>query len=210
MQIKSTPGESPVPAGDRRAAERTTSVYRPVLIETAEFGGFCLVRNLSPGGMMGVVYTQFGAEQPVTVQFHPDHVVTGVIVWSKEGRIGIRFNTRIDVDAVLQNLASKSVGTRVNRAPRLPIEYPAEVEIGGRLRRIRLLDISQRGMKAVVNCPMQPGDELVVRLEGLQPHRAEVRWVEDGVAGLNFILPIGFEDLARWVIERQSAQPHSW
>ena len=25
-----------------------------------------------------------------------------------------------------------------------------------------------------------------------------------------FVLPIGFEDLARWVIERQSAQPHSW
>lgn len=204
MQIRNRSGGVPAPAGDRRTAERTTSVYRPVLIETAEFGGFCLVKNLSPGGMMGVVYTQFSAEQPVTIQFHPDHVISGMIVWSKEGRVGIRFNTRIDVDAVLHNLASKSVGTKINRAPRLPIEYPAEIEIRGRVRPIRLLDISQRGMKAVINYAVDPGDEVVVRLDGLEPHRAEVRWVEDGLAGLNFILPIGFEDLARWVIERQS------
>jgi len=195
-----------MPAGERRIAERTTSVYRPVLIETAEFGGFCLVKNLSSGGMMGVVYTVFAAEQPVTIQFHPDHLVSGMIVWSKDGRVGIRFNTRIDVDAVLHNLASKTVGTRVNRAPRLPIEYPAEVEILGRVRPIRLLDISQRGMKAIVNHPVSPGDEVVVRLDGLEPHRAEVRWVEDQLAGLNFVLPIGFEDLARWVIDRQEAQ----
>ncbi len=35
---------------DRRRDNRTTAVYRPVLLETEGFTGFCLLRNLSPSG----------------------------------------------------------------------------------------------------------------------------------------------------------------
>jgi hypothetical protein len=200
--------EEQFPAGDafavdRRAEGRTTAVYRPVLIETDEFGGFCLVKNLSPGGMMGVAYAQFAADQPVTIQFHPEHVVSGVIVWSQGDRIGARFDEPIDVEAVLHNLASKHVGTLINRAPRLPIECGGEVEIDGRRLPIKLIDISQRGAKVAAGF-VKPGETVVLRLEGLDPHRAEVRWTQTGLAGLHFLRPIAFEDLARWVIERQS------
>lgn len=188
---------------DRRSEGRTKAVYRPVLIETDEFGGFCLVKNLSQGGMMGVVYAQFAAEQPVTVQFHPDHVVTGMIVWSRDGSIGVGFDEKIDVEEILHNLASKYVGRLVNRAPRLPIECRGEVDVDGRALPITVIDISQRGMKAVAAF-LRPGEEVVVRLDGMEPHKAQVRWTQGGVAGLNFVRPIGFEDLAKWAIERQS------
>lgn len=191
-------------AVDRRAEDRTTAVYRPVLIETDEFAGFCLVKNLSAGGMMGVAYAEFAADQPVTIQFHPDHVITGAIVWSLEGRIGVSFNEKIDVDAVLHNLASKHVGRLVNRAPRLNIECSGQLVVDGRTLPITVVDISQRGMKAAAAF-VKPGEEVVVHFDGMEPHKAEVRWTQGGMAGLHFVRPIGFEDLARWVIERQAA-----
>lgn len=190
-------------ADERRAGNRTTAVYRPVLIEMEEFAGFCLIRNLSPGGLMGVVYAQFAAGQPITVQFHPDHVVTGMIAWAKEQRIGVRFDEEIDVARVLRTLGSQSSDGRLNRAPRLQIHCEGELVAEQRTLPITLQDISQRGIKAAVPL-VQPGDEFVVRLEGLEPHKAVVRWTQNGTAGLNFIRPLGFEELAEWVIQRQS------
>jgi PilZ domain len=191
------------PSLDRRSSERISSVYRPVLLETEEFAGFCLVRNLSPGGMMGSVYTQFAENQPVTVQFHPDHVISATISWSKEGQIGIQFDEEINVADMLRKLADKHIGTKVNRAPRLQIECDGGLELDGRSIPMRLRDISQRGIKAQVS-HLKPGDEVLVRLPGLEPHKALVRWTQSGLAGLNFVRTISFEELAVWVIGRQS------
>lgn len=193
-------------AVERRAKRRTMAMYRPVLIETAEFGGFCLIKNLSSDGLMGVVYTRFAAAQPVVIQLHPEHVISGMIVWSRNDMIGVHFDEAIDVEAVLHNLASKRVGTLVNRAPRLPIvpiECCGEVEVDGRALPLTVHDISQRGMK-IAAAFLRPGEEVVVRLKGMKPHKAQVRWAQGGMAGLYFVGSIGFEDLARWVIERQS------
>jgi translation initiation factor IF-1 len=188
---------------DRRVDDRVTSVYRPVLIETEQFAGFCLVKNLSAGGMMGVVYARLAADQPVTVHFHPDHVVTGTIAWTLDDRIGVAFDEKIDVEEVLHDLASKIIGTKVNRAPRLHIDCPGEVVIDGRAVAVTVIDISQRGAK-IAGTPVTPGDEVIVRLDGLDPHKADVRWTQGGCAGLNFVRPLGFEELARWVIDRQT------
>ena len=35
---------------ERRSEERTATVFRPILIETDQFAGFCVLRNLSPSG----------------------------------------------------------------------------------------------------------------------------------------------------------------
>src|SRR5579864_6542524 len=101
--------------GDRRAEHRTAPIYRPVLIETNEFSGFCLVRDLSPGGMMGQVYTQFAEQQPVTIWFHPDRGIAGTIAWSEGDHVGIRFTESIHVESVLSELSAEYVFGNVNR-----------------------------------------------------------------------------------------------
>lgn len=190
---------------ERRAGDRTTSIYRPALIETEDFAGFCLIRNISPGGMMGSVYADFASEQPVRVQFHPEYTMEGFIAWSKDKRIGIRFNHDIDVDKVLHDLGSREIGGKLNRAPRLPIQCQGELVIEKRVVPVTVQDISQRGLK-VAGSSVCLGDEVIVRLEGLEPHKAIVRWVQGGAAGLNFIMPLGFGQLAEWVIGLQSGQ----
>ncbi len=188
---------------DRRKESRTAAVYRSVLIETEDFTGFCLLRNLSCSGMMGVAYTQFAEGEAVNVQFVPGHVVSGTIIWSRGGRIGVEFDQEIDLVASLSNMGSQYIDTRVNRAPRLTIRCEGHAQIDGHVIDIQVQDISQRGIKAIIPS-IAPGEEVTLHLPGMEARKAVVRWSQSDLAGLNFVRPIAFEALARWAIERQS------
>lgn len=189
--------------GDRRTADRTATVFRPVLIETEGFAGFCLLRNLSPNGMKGKVYTRFAEDMPVTVRFGQDIAVTGTIVWSLDGQVGVRFDGVLDVPFVLSSLAKREEGGKINRAPRLPIDCHAKLSVKDRTMPVEMIDISQKGTKVKASF-VRPGDEVVIKMEGLDPRKAQVRWTQFDMAGLNFLTPLSFEKLAQWVIWMQS------
>ncbi len=190
---------------DRRKESRTTAVFRPVLLETEDFTGFCLLKNLSCSGLMGVAYAYFAEGEPVNVQFVPGHVVSGKIVWSQGGKIGVAFDEEIDLENSLQNMGSHYIDTRINRAPRLQIDCAGQAQIDGHTVDIRLKDISQRGLKAIIPT-IRPGDEVTLLLPGMEPRKAVVRWLQHDLAGLSFVRPIAFETLARWAIEQQSEE----
>lgn len=189
--------------GERRKDSRTTAVYRPVLLETESFTGFCLLRNLSPSGMMGIAYAAFAEGEAVSIQFMPGHVVTGTVIWSKDGRIGVRFDEEIDLAGSLKNMGSTYVESGLNRAPRLQIDCEGEAVIGDARWTIRVQDISQRGIKTTLPSA-RPGDEVTIMLPGMEPRKAIVRWAQSDQVGLNFVRPIAFEELARWAIYQQS------
>jgi len=187
---------------DRRIEERAATIFRPVLIETDEFAGFCLVRNISSNGMMGDVYTDFASDSPITVQFGCGRMVEGTLLWCRSGRIGVQFAGPIDVAEVLARVSKKELEGKVIRAPRLAMQCSAQLLIGERHLSIELQDISQRGIKAAASF-VKPGDDVWVRLEGLDPRKASVRWTQAGTAGLNFIRPLSFDELAQWVVQQQ-------
>ena len=195
---------APGPGGERRSGDRAATVFRPVLIETDQFAGFCLVRNLSSSGMSGRVYTSFAEGLEITVQFNPDMIVHGSLIWCRDGHVGIQFDRSLNVELVLSDLARKLIEGKINRAPRLQIRCKGELVIGDRTLVIEVQDISQRGIKAAASF-IRPGDEVQVRLEGLE-RKAIVRWTQDGTAGLNFYRPLAFNELAHWVIERQAPE----
>ena len=188
---------------DRRKDNRTTAVYRPVLLEAEGFTGFCLLRNLSPSGMMGEAYAHFAEGEEVSIQFMPGHLVSGNVIWSRDGKIGVEFDQEIDLAGSLKNMGSTYVESKLNRAPRLQIECEGEAIIGDARWRIRVQDVSQRGLKAVLPSA-KPGDEVLLSLPGMDPRKAIVRWSQGDNAGLNFLRPIAFEELARWAIFLQS------
>ncbi|MCB2061712.1 MAG: PilZ domain-containing protein [Novosphingobium sp.] len=190
--------------GERRVEDRTkTTVYRPILFETAELGSFCLLRDLSPGGMMGVIYTTLASNQPITIEFHPEYRVRGIIAWSRDERVGVHFDAEIDVAHTIAVLGKTHAEGWIKRAPRLALDCEGELQIGQKTLPFQLHDISQRG--ASLELPgIKPGEEISVRLPGLEPHKAVVRWVRGDKAGLNFLRPFGLEELARWALARQS------
>ena len=207
LDEKASSHASHVVALKRRAENRTTTVFRPVIIETEEFAGFCLVRNLSPNGMMGNVYTQIVEGLPVSVRFNDDLLMRGNVMWSKNGQVGIKFDETIDVSEILSAIGKKNVGKKVNRAPRLPIRCQGELEVDDRIYTVDVQNISQRGLNLNAKCYLAPGQEAFVRLDGLEDRKVVVRWAQNGRAGVNFIRPLGFGELAEWVIGLQSHQP---
>lgn len=188
---------------NRRAETRATRLYRPALVELEDFSGFCLIRNLSLHGMMGQVYTNLTPEKTIVVHFNSESSAKGTIVWSEDERVGVYFVEEIDVDEIIHELGKKHTGNLVNRPPRLPIECTGEITVDGRIFSVDVQDISQRGAK-VVGTILRPGDEIVIQLDGLETHKAVVRWSRFDTAGLNFIRPLALDELAKWAIWKQS------
>lgn len=193
---------------DRRSETRTITVFRPVLIEAGESVGLCLVRNLSPKGMRGLVYTPIAERTPVTIRFNDDLAFVGRVKWCKDGAIGVRFNELIEVEELLAKVGSRYTRGRRNRAPRLPIQCKAYLIIGGRTLEAELKDISQRGIKVRASF-IRPGDEVTVRLEGLDPRKAIVSWTKEDIAGLQFVTLLPFGTLAQWTIRQHGLSGNS-
>jgi hypothetical protein len=153
--------------------------------------------------MMGVVYTALASPQPITIEFHPEHCVSGMIAWAREERIGVRFDAEIDVAQTIAILGKTHEEGWIKRAPRLALDCSGEAVVGDRLLPFRLDDISQRGARLELQ-GARLGEEVSIRLAGLEPHKAVVRWVREGKTGLNFLRPYGLEELARWAIALQT------
>jgi len=195
---KTSEANSTGPA-ELRSAHRTSTVFRPVLVETENFAGFCLVRNISSHGLMGEVYTSFAIGTPVTLSFELLDLIKGRVAWCSEGRVGIEFDETIDVAEVLSSVATKRVDGKVNRAPRLELRTLGEVICDNRTIPIEVQNISQKGLQIRAQF-LQASEEIEVRLSGMPKRKAVVRWTQRGIAGLNFLSPIPFVELAEWVI----------
>ena len=193
--------ESPEARVETRAADRQT-LYRPVLIQSAGGAGLCLARSLSPKGMNAKTCLDLNPDDRVSVYFSTDMVVPGWVAWHDAEMIGIQFEEPIDVRDVLSLFTQRAGRGRVNRLPRLPIKCAAALTVNGRSDIIEVQDISQRGVQIAASF-LQPGDEVELQLDGLERRKAVVQWIHTGVAGLSFLTPLPFDELAHWAAEQK-------
>jgi len=192
--------------GERRADERTTNVFRPAIISHDGFRGLCLLRNLSPTGMMARVYSTVASGTSVKVELTADLSTVGTVIWSKDNQIGVRFNDQVNVAEILIEIGRRGPGNKVHRPLRLEIDACGELEIDGRSLTFAVQDISQRGIKVKVPMSLNPNDETMIRINGLEQRKAVVRWTSFGEAGLNFTRPLGMDELATWVVRQQTSR----
>ncbi len=186
-------------ATEHQAADRITTIFRPVAISIGTFQGLCLVRNLSPEGMMGHVHTDIEVGASITVQMLGNLDLVGHIVWAKEGRIGVQFNRRIDVTDVLQKMSRRVLDGNVQRAPRINIPCKADLYIGQQLHHISVLDVSQGGAKIIMD-GLRIDQEVTIIVEGLDSRRAKICWTKANQVGLTFFRELTFAELTQWAI----------
>ena len=179
----------------RRFDTHGAAVVFPVLIESAEFVGYCLVNNLAPEGMNATVYANFSRQQPVSVHFTSEQMVQGTLVWSEHRQMGVQFDHEIDVAQVLCGPERKGHGRSGVRPARLPIDCLAEINVGRRSDFVEVRDVSQRGMKVLTELG-EPGGQVTIQLDGLEERKALIRWSQAGTVGLNFTEPLSLRELA--------------
>jgi hypothetical protein len=189
--------EAVVP-GERRNDQRHMTILRVGKMISNGAQELCLIRNISAGGLKARVYTAKSIGQEVSVELKCDQEIAGTVQWASGSDVGIQFHKRVDVDSLL---ASDTVVTRGMRPrpPRVHLPTLAILRLRSELWGIGIQDISQGGAKIEIDQRLEIGDEVVIVIGDFRPLHALVRWVDGGIAGVEFKQMIPYSELAQWL-----------
>ena len=85
------------------------------------------------------------------------------------------------------------------RAPRFDVTCAARISCFGRHIDVELENISQSGARIVLPKPPREDTEIILSVPGLPSRRCTTRWSSENKAGLIFLEPISYNDLAPWL-----------
>jgi hypothetical protein len=203
-EIETGPAGDDAARHDRRRDVRHLTIYRVGTIVIGDRRELCLVRNISAGGLMAIVYTPFAAGDRVSVELKTNHQIAGTVNWTRDSTIGVAFDEKIDVADLLSNAAMHGNGWRP-RMPRVPVDRLATLRAGARTYWVSTRDISQGGVKVEADQALEIGGETIVTLENFRPIPGVVRWRKDNVVGISFNQVIPFHELGRWLTQRSAS-----
>ena len=178
---------------DRREHTRILTVYRVARLNIDSDAGLCRVQNISNTGMMLVSSLDVAKGDTVMIGLSEQVVLAGEVSWVEGARIGIEFIEPIDAPTMLQSI---STATPAEHRPfRLPTDTVAVAVTPHGTRAVRVLDISQQGMKISHEGGFSPGTQVKVTLSNGLERRGIVRWANENLAGLQLLEPIAFQEL---------------
>jgi PilZ domain len=188
------------PEIDRRAHDRYLAIFRVAKLTSGNEESLCVARNLSSGGMMIDVLVQHEVGQNVRVSLAEDQHLEGHIIWQRDFKIGIRFESDIDVMEVLAKSPVLPNGY-MRRMPRMPVREPAQLRIGSNALPIEICDISPRGARLKADHNIDERQMMWVVLKGLEPICCNLRWRMDGFIGVEFFSVNPIIQLMNWLRE---------
>jgi hypothetical protein len=191
--------EVPRPA-QRRSVERVHTLLPVAKLVTEEGNLLCRIKNISAGGLMAEVGTAVPVDTRVWIELSSEQRIPGMIVWTRAGSVGVKFDQNVDLRELLANRRPRQ-GFQP-RPPRLQVTCGATVQIGKLYHKVEVRDISLGGMKVALNDWQCTGKTVIATIESLRPVRGKVRWYKSGFAGIVFDKPLRFEELAEWMGKR--------
>lgn len=191
------PGELE-PATDRRqSGERFVTIFRAGKLSRERGEELCVLRNVSSGGAMLHHNGQFSVGERVTLDLRLDENLDGRIAWVGDGRCGMAFGRKIDLERLLAGHAEDGLKPR---QPRLRLVRPAKLKVDAHELEVVLRDVSQNGACIAYGSNIVPSrPEMRLGLDGLGDYRAIVRWRRGGFIGFNFASTLPMWALNEWV-----------
>lgn len=194
-------GESVPEPRQRRASERHLSLLRVGALVIGDRRELCLIRNISAGGMMIRAYSQIAVGTRVSIELKHGEPVSGSIKWLKGEMTGISFDAPVDIVSLI---APSEDGPRP-RMPRIEVACSVSIREDGQVHRGKIINISQGGICAECAAELQPGDKLVMTLNGFAPLPAVVKWRDGDLYGIGFNRVLALSELVAW-LQQQHAQ----
>lgn len=189
----------PDDGADRRVGSRHISILRVGRIELDGQDQLCVVRNISPTGLMLECLRPPALGQHLLVELRSDKRLPGTVRWSREGQIGLQFDSPINVEQVLHEDRSSLLRVRP-RAPRFVrrghvrlIPTEGDPMLGD------IVDISISGVSCRTERPVHKGEPIVAALDGVGVANAEIRWVRGDMAGIRFEKPFPWRAFGTWL-----------
>ncbi len=179
---------------DRRADNRTITVFR---VARAAVGGqeaLVYIRNISDGGMKLGISMPVMLDDVVQVWISETICIEGKVVWYNGEECAIKLAEAIDSAAVLR-LTAEQLRSGETRSPRFLTDLPAVITSERGMSAARVRDVSQRGMKIAHDGSFAPGLAVKIQLESGIERRGFVRWVRDELAGISLTELFSVDDV---------------
>ncbi len=188
---------------ERRDDKRHLTLFRVGAITVEGRRELCLIKNISAGGMKIRPYCKLEPGDRLTVELKTGTTASGRVAWVDSGNAGVEFDEAVDV---LDILATSQDGPRP-RMPRIEVNCFATVREGARNYRMRVVDVSQGGLKLESAVVLPQGSDIVVTLPAFMPQPGVTRWCDDGFVGVTFNRLLSLSELVDWLrILRDEAQ----
>lgn len=183
-----------LPGDERRGDHRLQTVFRVARVITAHDEGLARVRNMSDFGAGISLSLPVIRSETLMLELADGVALHGQVIWTGENMLGLQFDQSIDCRELLATLAE---GARCAglRPVRLPLSTVALTRSERGMRCVKVVDISQRGLKVVHDGSLTSGLHLKVSLPcGLDRHGI-VRWTDGQRAGVMLLEPLSVEAL---------------
>jgi len=185
---------SPHDAPERRADDRTLTVYRTARVERADDAGLWRVRNMSDRGMLLETGAIVLPDEKLTVALSETVIVAGRVAWASEGRCGIAFDEAISVSDVLRQLVAEQE-SKSFRPLRLQVRCSARLLVDAEPIEIMVNTISQLGVGFAYEGDLQEEAQVGLMLADNIWRRGNIRWVREGKVGLRLASPFALSEL---------------
>lgn len=183
---------------ERRAWPRTRTIFRIARAVSAGESGLCRIQNISDGGLLLMTSMRLTVGAPITLALSETVSVSGRVIRTDDVRASIRFSMPIDSAALLQDLAAEQLSGSA-RQQRLAVDLRAVATTERGMQAVRVLNVSQRGMRIDHDGTLVPEMTVKVALENGIERRGVVRWSKDKAAGLSLLEPISLDLLTSTV-----------
>lgn len=159
----------------------------------------CLVRDVSPFGLMAEVPAPPQPGDPVTLELSSAIRVDAVVRWSRGNRFGVAFERQFDLLAALGEQRRRVLRKR-DRAVRFARDARARIVTDNAALEARLIDISCKGLCLVpIAGRVASLSPVKVELDGLPMLVGETRWAAAGKVGISLQKPLPCRLLGSWL-----------
>ena len=167
-------------------------------------GELCSVRKLSRRGAVLHTDTPVAIGQHLSFELMNGRTIAGTVSWVSGSEVILRFAEDLDVLGVIAAELVSQQGER-RRMPRVELETPVKLTIGPRVINAVTADLSQGGLKAVVQEALEVGTALDVQLTDFRALKSHVRWCEGGRVGVLFDEALSWQEIMPWMRARSAS-----
>ena len=191
---------------ERRSEKREALVLRVGVISSNESTSFCLVKNISPRGMLVKLFGRAADGACVFVRVGDEPGISGRVAWVNDQFAGIEFIDELRPETLLR-VAQKLAPTKRRSSPRVSTAAKVIVRTAGTCSVGTVLDISAMGARVQLGRLIKVGPTAIITLPGFLALRAFARWQEDREVGLAFETPLPIALIASWIDEQVCVRP---
>lgn len=185
---------------ERRAGRRNIAVLRVGRVSWGDQDQLCVVRNISPGGLMFECLHPPAVGQELILELRSDKQMHGIVRWEKDSTVGVAFEEAIDVEQILKEERSSLLRVRP-RSPRFARRGAVRLIGEGEPAVAEIIDISVGGMSCRPDRPLRRGEPIVAVIDGVAATNAEIRWIKGDAIGLRFEKPLPWRPFQLWLDE---------